>query len=226
MTNIFHLLGRRFSISKENKEIDDNSLQHVEIHVEKEHCPYHFDNEEFEDDLFEGRDVFSSSEESIGDEGRQEKVEPFLAEPTCTNEHKIKIQLPVQNSCFDEIVEDEAANQKNVWFITNVETEETYKRSHECEPECKMVDIPFKQEYPIKSIENFKLPDQSLFQQKIQPLPPLEEFEKRHSSLKDRTQPVPTMSFPKLELLSKGHLNCLDQKLTREGGVYEPIRGL
>ena len=226
MTNIFHLLGRRFSISKENKEIDDNSLQHVEINVEKEHCPYHFDNEEFEDDLFEGRDVFSSSEESIGDEDRQKKVEPFLAEPTCTNEHKIKIQLPVQNSCFDEIVEDEAANQKNVWFITNVETEETYKKSHECEPECKMVDIPFKEEYPMKKIKNFKLPDQSLFQQKIQPLPPLEEFEKWHRSIQDNPQPAPTISVPKRDLPSKAEPNVLEKTLIREDGVSKPIRGL
>ena len=172
-----------------------------------------------EDDFFERRDTLSSSDESIEDEDRQQKSEALSPEPTDTTDQ----ELAVQN---DEKVEVKVDNQKNVWFMTNVETEETYKKSHECEPECKMIDRPFKEEYPIKSIKNFKLPDQSLFQQKIQPLPPLEEFEKWHRSLKDRTQPEPTISFPKLELSSKVQPNGLDQKLIKEEGVSKQIRGL
>merc|ERR1711936_98792 len=80
------------------------------------------------------------------------------------------------------------------------DTKPTYILSQPIEHDFKKVDTPFREEYPIKNFRKFNVPDQSLFTKKINPLPPLEDYDGWHGPVLERTRPVPNKCFGKLEL--------------------------
>jgi len=114
------------------------------------------------------------------------------------NENCVEIE---EISSSDEPMEDEQSTKdiscepKESIFITEAETEPIY-----IEHDFKKIDTPFREEYPIKNLTKFNLPDQSLFTKKINPLPPLEDFDGWHEPVQQRTRPVPNRNFSKLEL--------------------------
>jgi len=190
--------GRRFSLTKISKE-DDTKNTHVGIHLEREHCPYDSKEEndidlkyssssldrnkdkksvmnEKKEDMLKRQEPQSDEEGNVWVPEKDKTPEVEKADPWLPLKHKYSEDgntwVPVQ----DKFPEEEEAEKKNVWFIKNLETEETYKKSHRCELECETVTEPYSDQFSSHCVKEFELPDQSLFEKKIKPLPPLEEF--------------------------------------------------
>jgi len=123
------------------------------------------------------------------------------------NENCVEIE---EISSSDEDVEEEkptpeevSCEHKKPIFITEAEPEPTYNIAQPIEHDFKKIDTPFLEEYPIQNLRRFNLPDQSIFSKKINPLPPLEDFDGWHGPVLERTRTVPKKCFGKLELSCK-----------------------
>eukprot|EP00092_Neocalanus_flemingeri_P012655 GFUD01013638.1.p1 GENE.GFUD01013638.1~~GFUD01013638.1.p1 ORF type:complete len:502 (+),score=135.36 GFUD01013638.1:39-1508(+) len=149
------------------------------------------------------------------------------------NENCVEIE---EMSSSDENMEDEKNNTEDVScekkesiFITEAETEPTYTISQPLEHDFKKIDTPFQEEYPIQNLRKFNLPDQSLFSKKINPLPPLEDFDGWHGPVQERTRTVPNKCFGKLELSCKvqpTETKSDDFVFPRPGWITIPIQRL
>jgi len=171
--------GRRFSLTKNSKE-DDTKNTHVGIYLEREHCPYDGNEEDFMDLKYSS----SSLDTNEGEKSViKDKKEDLLKTQKSQGEEEVQPWHPVQ----DKSPENEEADGKNVWFIKNNETEETYKKSHRCELVCETVTEPYLEQLSLHCVKEFELPDLSLFEKKIQPLPPLEEFSQWYTSVNKAT---------------------------------------
>jgi len=147
------------------------------------------------------------------------------------NENCVEIE---EISSSDDDIEDEqntpgevSCEEKKSIFITEAQTEPAYKISQPTEHDFKKVDTPFVEEYPIQNLRKFNLPDQSLFTKKINPLPPLEDFDGWHGPVLERTRTVPKKCFGKLELSCK--IDPPESKfdpMKRQGWVSIPIQRL
>jgi len=161
--------GRRFSLTKNSKE-DDTKNTHVGIYLEREHCPYNGNEEEFKDLKYSSSSLDTDEGEKSVIKNKKEdllKTQKIWSDESL-EEEEIKPWNPVQ----DKSPENKEADGRNVWFINNIETEETYKKSDRGELECKAIT----EQLSLHCVKEFELPDLSLFEKKILPLPPLEEF--------------------------------------------------
>jgi len=118
--------------------------------------------------------------------------------------------------------------QQNKWFIANVETEESYKKRHECVPECKVIDAPIRESDNNANIsKDFVLPDQSLFEKRIEPLPPFEELTNWRQNNAEKSESILPVSLPKFELSSTIELENFEWKPLIEDSFFsKPVRGL
>ena len=147
------------------------------------------------------------------------------------NENCVEIE---EISISDDDIEDEkntpgevSCEEKKSIFITESQTEPTYKISQPTEHDFKKVDTPFLEEYPIQNLRKFNLPDQSLFTKKINPLPPLADFDGWHGPVLERTRTVPKKCFGKLELSCKIEPSGSKfDPMQRQGWVSIPIQRL
>jgi len=171
--------GRRFSLTKNSNE-DDTKNTHVGIYLEREHRPYDGNEEDFNNLKYSSSSLDTSEgENSI----IKDKKEDLLKTQKFQKEEEVKPWHPVQ----DKSPENEEADGKNVWFIKNIKTEETYKRSHRCDLECDTITEPYSEQLSLHCGKEFELPDLSLFEKKIQPLPPLEQFSQWYTSVSKAT---------------------------------------
>ena len=204
-------------MTKEKEEVQ-NKNTNVKIHLEGDHLPYGQGQKKEDIKQLKDQSFPTSSSETTKNEETISKVEQNEIEKTeedekQTSETTNPITQQQQNVGKDKpVVIDEA--HKTVWFINNIETEEMYKKSHKCEQECESVTIPYFEEPSLQCMKEFKMPDRSLFEKKIQPLPPLEEFCQWYSSVKERP----------LELSTKPRSTNEDQASDR--GNIKPVRGL
>ena len=144
------------------------------------------------------------------------------------------VEIEEMSSSEEDITEDKntpelvSCEQKKSIFITEATPEPSYSISQPSEQEFKKVDTPFHEEYPIQNMRKFNLPDQSIFSKKINPLPPLEDFDGWHGPVLERTRTVPKKCFGKLELSCQ--LNqadkSLDAQVQNRGWVSIPIQRL
>jgi len=148
------------------------------------------------------------------------------------NENCVEIE-EISNSDDDiEVTENTpeeiSCEQNNPIFITEANPEPTYSISPPTETEFRKVDTPFLEEYPIQNLRKFNLPDQSIFSKKINPLPPLEDFDGWHGPVLERTRTVPQKCFGKLELSCQVEptQNIAEPTVQSQGWVSIPIQRL
>ena len=120
------------------------------------------------------------------------------------------------------------SKQQNKWFIANVETEESYKKRHECVPECKITDAPIREsENDVNVSKDFVLPDPSLFSKRIEPLPPFEELTNWRQNNDEKSESIVPASLPKFEIPSTIELENFEwEPLIKESFFSKPVRGL
>jgi len=166
-------MGRKDTDSDKigNMGMTDKMMKHINIQIEKQHSGE--DDEEWNENCVEIEEISS----------------------------------PEPMECEDDINDSVSCEQKQSIFITEADTKPSYKISQPeymisqpIERDFKKVDTPFHEEYPIKNLRKFNVPDQSLFTKKINPLPPLEDYDGWHGPVLERTRPVPNKCFGKLEI--------------------------
>jgi len=163
----------------------------------------------------------------VQNQNNPEKLEDSEWDENC-------VEIEEMSSSEEDITEDKntpeqvSCEQKKSIFITEATPEPSYSISQPSEQEFKKVDTPFHEEYPIQNMRKFNLPDQSIFSKKINPLPPLEDFDGWHGPILERTRTVPKKCFGKLELSCQ--LNqadkSLDAQVQNRGWVSIPIQRL
>merc|ERR1711915_461298 len=248
--------GRRFVITKEDttEDIPTDEYKHINIKVENELCPNAFavnsdsgvinenvsnnvapdipvlDNLENKKALFDSGGKIEYTMQSKGSEQDFPTSAVTKKEEIGANQNptlsKTLAKKEDTKASIEMISKD--AKQQNKWFIANVETEESYKKRHECVPECKVIDAPIRESDNHANVfKDFVLPDQSLFGKRIEPLPPFEELTNWRQNNSEKSVSILPASLPKFEISSTIELDNFEWKpLIKDSFFSKPVRGL
>jgi len=248
--------GRRFVITKEEatEDIPTDEYKHINIKVENELCPNAFAVNSASGDINENVSNNVTVDTPVQDNLENKKA---LFDSGGKIKYTMQSKDPGQNNPTSSVIKKELiivsqdptlsgtsakkedtkasiemiskdAKQQNKWFIANVETEESYKKRHECVPECKITDAPIREsENDVNVSEDFVLPDPSLFSKRIEPLPPFEELTNWRQNNEEKSESILPASLPKFEISSTIELENFEwEPLIKECFFSKPVRGL